>query len=205
MAVKRRATFHHGDLRRALLDATLQLAAKRGAAGVTLREAARVAGVSQTAPYRHFVDKEAMLVAASEEGLELMRRWLADTVGEPSADPRRRIVEMLGAYVAFAVTHTAYFRLMFGLGSPPKAAGPTLQARARVVFQLLFGAVGECLARGVLRPADPRTTTFQLWALAHGIATLVIERQTQHLAILASDAAAIARASVEALLVGLGP
>jgi AcrR family transcriptional regulator len=199
----RRASYHHGDLQRALIDATLRLAGERGAPGVTLREVARVAGVSQTAPYRHFADKTAMLAAASEEGFVMLREAMRDAAAPFAADPRRRVVELGIAYVQFAVTHVSHFRLMFGHGSPPKAVAAALQARAREAFQLMFVAVGECLARKILRPTDHRTTMLQIWAIGHGIATLIIERQTLHLGVTAAEAAAIARAAFDAQLAGL--
>src|SRR5262245_19114428 len=106
----KKRSYHHGDLRRALLDATVRLAGKHGASGVTLREAARLAGVSQTAPYRHFADKTAMLAAASEEGFVRLAEWVAPAV--EIEDPARRIAALCTRYVEFAVEHTDWFRLM---------------------------------------------------------------------------------------------
>jgi AcrR family transcriptional regulator len=193
---KNRVTYHHGDLRRALLDATVHLAGELGAAGVTLRAAARVAGVSQTAPYRHIADKTAMLAAASEEGHLLLAESLETAAA--IADPARRILALCVCYVEFAITHADRFRLMFGQGSPPKAAAAALQARARHVFQLLLTAVQQWLAGR--RRLDPRATMFKLWALAHGVATLTIERQ---IGFEPDNAAAIAHSGLEALMAGL--
>lgn len=200
---RRRASYHHGDLRRALLDATLRLAETQGPAGVTLREAARLAGVSQTAPYRHFADKTAMLAAASEEGFVILRQAMEQAGAPFAGDPRRRIVEYGVAYVRFAVTHPAYFRLMYGHGSAAKAVTRELQARARETFQMFFQSVGECLARRILRRDDQRVLTYELWSLGHGLATLVLDRQTLHLDVDAANAPEHARAAMNALLSGL--
>src|SRR5258706_13131381 len=104
-----RRSYHHGDLRRALIDATLQLAVERGAAGVTLREAARVAGVSQTAPYRHFADKTDMLAAASEEGFVILAEFMRQAAGPP-AEPPQRLAALGVAYVEFDVEDDATLR-----------------------------------------------------------------------------------------------
>src|SRR6185436_18975083 len=131
--------YHHGNLRRALLDATVELAADVGAAGVTLREAARLAGVSQTAPYRHFNDKQEMLAAAAEEGMVLLLEALQAGIRGAKGDPDAELVAISVAYVRFALDHTRYFRLMFGHGSPHKSVTPGLQQAVRAVFQLLLG------------------------------------------------------------------
>src|SRR5688500_11737827 len=81
MGRRPREGYHHGDLRRALLDATLRLAAEKSPAGVSLRESAREAGVSPAAPYRHFQDKQNMLAAAAEEGF----RILLERIGRSAA------------------------------------------------------------------------------------------------------------------------
>ena len=165
MPTARKQPYHHGDLRRALLDATLALAGERGAAGVTLREVARVAGVSQTAPYRHFPDKLAMLAAASEEGFALLNAALRAALKASKSDPHAELLTLGASYVRFALDHAAHFRLMFGHGSPPKAAAAGLQQAAQEVFQLFFGTVARCLGK---KPSGRvvRQVVFRIWALA---------------------------------------
>jgi AcrR family transcriptional regulator len=185
--------YHHGDLRRALLDATLALADEKGAATVTLREVAGLAGVSQTAPYRHFADKTAMLAAASEEGFVLLREMMIEA--SLPTEPRARVIALGVTYVEFAVSHRSHFRLMFGQGSPAKATQKGLQARARDLFQLVLAAVTEWQPR-----RDARSATIQIWALCHGMANLTIERQLGMTAALASSST---RSALAALLDGL--
>src|SRR5262245_23788463 len=104
--------YHHGDLRRALLDAALEILAEGGAAGLTLREVARRAGVTHAAPYRHFEDKAALLAAVAEEGFRAVyAEMLARS--ERVKDPVERLYQIGAAYVLFAVTHPAHFRVMF--------------------------------------------------------------------------------------------
>ena len=188
------ADYHHGDLRRALLDATLALAEEYGAAGVTLRQAAERAGVSQTAPYRHFADKTAMLAAVSEEGFRLLyARMLAVS---QAARPMRQIAAWAACYVEFAVTHTAYFRLMFGQGSAQKSTSIALQAAARDTYQLLFQTVKKRVK------ADPRQLALEVWSLAHGMAVLAVDGQTRFLGQPPANMAEAAQAAVVALLAG---
>src|SRR5688500_14715425 len=86
----RKDAYHHGDLRRALLDATLLLVEEHGLHGFTLRAAARAAGVTPGASYHHFADKEALLAAVAEEGFALFRSALEAAIDEPAASPRER-------------------------------------------------------------------------------------------------------------------
>ena len=198
----RRKSYHHGDLRRALLDATLSLAAELGPAGVTLRQVADRAGVSQTAPYRHFDDKAAMLAAASEEGFRLLHARMTEAARPFTADPMRRIGAWGRCYVDFAVAHTAHFRLMFGQGSPQKSATEALQAAARETFQLLFQTVESGARTARLRAADTRELALKIWSLAHGIAVLAIDGQTVFLGVPRERAGGVAERAVTALLAG---
>src|SRR5215212_2074093 len=102
MLRRARRAYHHGDLRRALLDATLELAFERSPAAVSLREAARKAGVSQAAPYRHFRDKLEMLAAASQEGFELSLAAV-QAAALDARSPREQLVDWAALYVRFAV------------------------------------------------------------------------------------------------------
>ena len=203
LMTRRRRSYHHGDLRRALLDATLALAQEHGADGVTLRQAAERAGVSQTAPYRHFADKAALLAAASEEGFHLLRAQMLEAARGLAADPLRRIGAWAGCYVDFAVTHAAHFRLMFGQGSPHKSTTDALQGAARDTFQLLLQTVERYLRTGKHRSAAPREVSMRVWAVAHGMAMLAIECQTLFLGVPATGVSAVAQSAVTTLLAGV--
>ena len=172
-----RTSYHHGDLRRALLDATLTVAGELGPAGVTLRQVADRAGVSQTAPYRHFVDKAAMLAAASEEGFRLLHARMLEA-SRLADGPMQRLGAWASGYVEFAVAHDAHFRLMFGQGSPQKSTTDALQAAARDTFQLLFRTVEGGVRTGRLRSVETRELALNVWSVAHGIAALAIDGQT---------------------------
>lgn len=182
MARRSRKPYHHGDLRRGLLDATLDLAREKSPAGVSLREAATLAGVSQAAPYRHFADKQAMLAAAAEEGFrQLLER--VERLGLAERTPAERLLDWVELYVRFAVEQPAHFRLMHGQGSPPKSASPTLQAAARDTFQAFFRTVSGVTAPWRLDETAQREVALELWSIAHGMAMLALDQQTLFLGI----------------------
>ncbi|MBV8186046.1 MAG: helix-turn-helix transcriptional regulator, partial [Alphaproteobacteria bacterium] len=109
-----RQSYHHGDLRAALLAAAARLLEKEGAEAVSFRAIAREVGVSQTAPYNHFESKEHLLATVAEDGFRsfvVLQRAAART-----RSPRRRLQALGRAYVAFASAHPQLYRLMFGVG-----------------------------------------------------------------------------------------
>jgi AcrR family transcriptional regulator len=161
--------YHHGDLRAALVGAALALIDEHGVKGFALKDAAKAAGVSTAAPYRHFVDKEALLQAIEDEGFALFNAALAAAyAGKERLD--QRIVEMGVAYVRFALEHPAHFRVMFGAGTG-KYTGPAGEnARG---FLLLVDAVTA------LHPDAPEEMRGDLvltaWSVVHGFALLQLD------------------------------
>ena len=171
------AAYHHGDLRRALIEVALELVRTRGSQGLTLRGVARLAGVSPAAPYRHFANKDALLAAVAEEGFRHLSRTLQGAAEQAGNDPALRFRRMGVAYVQFACGQASQYSLMFGRGGPDKGRFATLDAAANEAFELLVGAVAQCQTAEVIRPADPRDFALAAWALMHGLATLAIEGQ----------------------------
>lgn len=165
--------YHHGNLRAALVEAGLQLVEETGVAALTLREAARRAEVSQTAPYRHFVDKEALLVAVAAAGFQELRRTLSAAAAGVE-DPGRRLRLLGQAYVQFALHHPGLFRLMFGAGTSNKQPYPVLQQAAQAAYALLENAMRTYLG-GDSR--DAAVATVAAWSLVHGLAALLLDRQ----------------------------
>src|SRR5262245_1947757 len=129
--------YHHGDLRRALLDATLRLVEQRGPQGFTLRAAARAAGVSPGAPYHHFQGKDALLAAVAEEGFELFGSTLHEAAQKPAPDPRLRAQNVGVAYVLFAIDHPTRFRVMLGYGVQSRMQHGKLAGVALSAYQLV--------------------------------------------------------------------
>ena len=168
----RRDSYHHGDLKRALSSAALSLVAEKGPKGFTLTEAARRAGVSAAAPYRHFADKAALLATVAEQGFRDLHAELA-AAADAAPDPKGRVVELGRAYVRWAVAHPDHYRVMFG-AELSKADHPGLAVAGEQAFGDLLDAVATCQAAGIVDGQDPRELAAPLWSLVHGVASLAI-------------------------------
>ncbi|OBG98463.1 TetR family transcriptional regulator [Mycobacterium sp. E3251] len=167
----RRDSYHHGDLKRALTSAALSLVAEKGPKGFTLTEAARRAGVSAAAPYRHFADKAALLATVAEQGFRDLHAELAAAGATP--DPKDRVVELGRAYVRWAVAHPDHYRVMFG-AELSKADHPDLAVAGERAFADLLDAIVTCQQAGIVGGQDPRELAAPLWSLVHGVASLAI-------------------------------
>lgn len=179
-----RASYHHGDLRRALLEAALDLVSRRGAEAFSLREAARAVGVSPAAAYRHFQDKAALLYALALAGMArlgaAMGRAMARVPGIPGSPARAAgdLAALGEAYVEFAVRHPAQFRVMFGPWCEQVAPqDPAVRAGlgGPDPYQLLVDALDAMVRSGAMAPAARQGAEVAAWAAVHGLATLLVE------------------------------
>lgn len=167
-------TYHHGDLRRALLDATARLVQKEGAAKVSLRAVAREAGVSAAAPYHHFEDREAMLSEVAAEGFVRMEEGMeAAAAGSGAAEPLARLQSAGIAYVRFAVENPEVFRLMFGGLLSDRSRFPALQAAAASALAALRRLMGP--RERMVEPNGLPPAVLAAWSTVHGLAFLAIE------------------------------
>jgi AcrR family transcriptional regulator len=164
--------YHHGNLREALIRAALELIAKKGTAGFTFAEAARFAGVSPAAPYRHFRDRDQLMASVALRGFEqfagaLTRAWDG---GRPDAFVA---LERLGkAYLEFARTQPAFYSAMFEAGGPV-AANPVLREAGERAFAVLRGAADKiCAAMPSACRPPALMIALHIWAMAHGVASL---------------------------------
>ena len=160
-----------------MLDAALGLVEEEGASALTLRAAARRAGVSQAAPYRHFACKEALLAAVAEEGFRTMGQAMREARAAEGDDPLARFRALGLAYVDFAMTHPAHFRVMFGRAAANRSAYPSLQEAAGETFDLLVTAIADCQRAGLVRPGDPVELALAAWSATHGLASLWVDGQ----------------------------
>ncbi len=180
-AENRRDSYHHGDLKRALTSAALSLVAERGPKGFTLTEAARRAGVSAAAPYRHFADKAHLLATVAEQGfLELHTALTA--AADAASEPAEELAAIGRAYVRWAVTHPDHYRVMFGADTS-KADHPNLALAAGRAFDVLLAAITRCQDEGKMRGGKPREIAGPLWSLVHGIASLAIDGELRNVGI----------------------
>jgi AcrR family transcriptional regulator len=199
-AKKPRARYHHGDLRRALLQAAVRTLQKQGFAALTLRAVGDELGVSRSALYRHFADKSALLTAVASEGFRMLRVELL-AAWEAGGKGRRGFEAMGEAYVRFALQNPWHYRVMFGGGFEIDASVPELNEAGAGAFSALVDALVEQQAQGLVRPDDPQTQANFVWAVVHGVAMLAIDGNLEHQA---ADVGALTRYAVERLRTGIG-
>ena len=176
-AGRRRQRYHHGNLPRALLAAAVRLVETEGVDALTLRGAARRAGVSQAAPYRHFADKQALLAAVAEEGFRSLTEAMRQASAPHEGDPLGRFRALGHAYVGFATAHPALYRVMFGQAAADRSAYPSLGAAAEETFGLLVAAIRDCQRAGLVRPGDPEELALAAWSASHGLSSLAVDGQ----------------------------
>ena len=166
--------YHHGDLRRALLDSALAIIEEQDIAALSLRQVARRVGVSHTAPYRHFADKEALLAAVAEEGFQEFCRYL-----EKARDAESTSLNQLQttgiAYVEYALRYPTHYRVMFGSYCADEDAFPSLTTRANQSFQILVNIIEAGQAKKEIKPGEAQLLALANWSLVHGLAMLLID------------------------------
>ena len=186
--MKPRRPYHHGDLRQALVDAAIDLLRESGPEALTLRGAARAAGVSQAAPYRHFKDRRALVAAVADDGFRRLRLAMSEgaSPSPPKRGARKRqstrdaasgLRQLAIEYVGFAHEHPAEYRVMFGAEILTDDDYTELRDSSRAVFDLLSGGIAALQERGVIRKGDPDTMAIGAWAMMHGLVMLSLDRQ----------------------------
>lgn len=174
-----RATYHHGDLRRALLGATEAILAEVGPEGFTLREAARRVGVDHRAAYRHFEDKEALLAAVAEEGYrELVEATERELAMIAPGDVLERLRAIGRAYTSFAAEHPGRYRVMTGPRLNESGRFPSLEAPIAAALAIVVREIDAGARAGVIDATlDTTEVALALWATMHGLASLVLSRR----------------------------
>ena len=170
--------YHHGDLRRALVEEALRTIQADGIDQLTLRAVGERLGVSRTALYRHFSDKQALLAAVGGEGFRTLAGALT-AAWEQHGRGRAGFEAMGYAYVRFAADHPSHYRVMFGRFRESCSKDEALVHEARAAFQVLVDALVTLQESGVVRADDPQLQARFVWANVHGIAMLVIDGQLQ--------------------------
>ena len=176
MAVRKSAkkSYHHGNLREHLISAALEIVAESGTGALSLREAARRAGVSHTAPYRHFDSKGALIAAVAGEGFRALHDAVEAAMAAAPDEPVARLAVSGVAYVTFAAHHPAHFRVMFGPDCDLEDY-PESRDIAVAAFQQLLDAVIACQAAGALRAGDPLALARVAWSQVHGLSALIVD------------------------------
>ena len=173
-APRKADAYHHGDLPRAMLLEAVKTIQRRGVDALTLRSVGENLGVSRTALYRHFANKEALLGAVAHDGFRKLRKELFDA-WDLTGRGRPGFEAMGSAYVSFAVRHPSHYRVMFGgvLRSGDAALPPgdkTVDA-----FGVLVDALIELQAGGLVRGDPPEQLALFVWSVVHGVAMLALD------------------------------
>ncbi len=169
--------YHHGDLRAALLAEAAAMIAEGGAASITMRALGRRLGVSRAAPYRHFADKTALLVAVAAAGFNRLKARLQTIDAGAPRSSVERLRRMGEEYVRFALENPAHYRLMYGKEALTREDQPELREAANAMFEQFVGVIQAYQRSGAIKRQDPRAQAYVAWSAVHGLASLVIEGQ----------------------------
>ncbi len=195
----RARSYHHGDLRPALLAAALRLLEERDPGDLSLRAIAREAGVSRAAPYHHFADREALLAAVAAEGFRALRAAMMERLEAAAGTPLERMREMGVAYVVFAVRHPQLYRLMFGGEFRNRESHAELVRESAEAYAALGTAMGNSMPAGSGGGGEPDAFALSAWALVHGLAMLVVDRRVGVPDMSDEQVEALARRTIEVL------
>ena len=167
--------YHHGNLRAALIEASLELIQEKGARALTLREVASAVGVSRMAPYRHFTNRSDLLWEISEAGFGKFADALETAKAGAPADFASQLDAMALAYVRFSMQHQAYYEIMFGHPVEAEQGSKRSSPNGERAFGILLQTVLDGQASGAVRDQDPMLLARAVWSLVHGISTLRLE------------------------------
>jgi AcrR family transcriptional regulator len=168
--------YHHGDLRRALIQEAVHTIQVKGVDAVTLRAVGHTLGVSRTALYRHFADKSALLAAVAGDGFRTFRLQLVEAWEKGGRDVEA--FEAMGAaYVRFAIANPSHYRVMFGGFVRDGATDPELAEECAAALQALVDALVALQQKELARRDEPLLVARFIWAAMHGIAMLAIDGQ----------------------------
>ncbi len=193
--------YHHGDLRNALISIATELLAEDGLHALSLRKMAQRAGVSHNAPYMHFADKEAVLVAIAEEGFRLLAVDVESAIAQAGSSTREQLIVASQAYVRFALGRPDHVQVMFRPVDQVKYS--SLVEISQSSLNRLFELVKSGQERGELNSGDTQAMTKAIWAMAHGISAIAIAYQASIMSSAESSTEDVTSMFVSFLLDGL--
>jgi AcrR family transcriptional regulator len=170
-------TYHHGNLKEALISAGLEILSEKGIEGLSLRNVAKKVGVSHTAPYNHFIDKQELLAAISTVGHEQLHQVLLDTFEKNKHSSNDIIIEIAWAYLQFALDDPGKFKLMFSGALEEERDHPEYVEISRKNISLFEEIIVYCQNKGQMGEGKVKSIAIRLWSLVHGFAYLVLEDQ----------------------------
>lgn len=195
--------YHHGDLREEILCAATTLLEESNIAALSLRAVAKKVGVSHTAPYRHFKDKESLLAGIAGVGFDMLGAQLALAVASHPGDPAAQLQEAGQQYMKSALKHPQCTQLMFGAILPCNDTYPALRASGDAAFDGLKMIIEEGQDAGVFKAGDIELLALSVWSGIHGLSLLVIGGNLPEILSLEIDSAALTNAITTNMLEGL--
>jgi AcrR family transcriptional regulator len=196
--------YHHGDLRRALIEAALRLAEEGGAEQVSVREAARRAGVSAGAPFRHFETRDALMTAVAEEAQRRFRAEIDVALAEaPAGDSLRRFRAFGLAYLRWAMRNPAHFEIISGGRHFDHAGAAGLSRDNAELIDMTERMLADALAQGQLGPSDLKTVLIAGRALVYGFARMNLDRHFPRWGVADNDIERTAEAVLDLFIDGI--
>jgi AcrR family transcriptional regulator len=172
--------YHHGDLKNALISAGIEILAEDGENGLSLRKVAGRAGVSHSAPYAHFADKQALIAAISTEGYRRLYEKLIAVTQTYPGDPLCQLVETAWVYTRFAMDDTAHFKITFSGIIEKEKDYPEFVEMSKRSFSVVEAIVKTCQEAGVLEAGPTDAVAVSVWSMVHGFVSLLLENQISH-------------------------
>ncbi len=176
----RKKAYHHGDLKNALIEAGADILSKDGVSGLSLRKVAQQAGVSHTAPYAHFADKQALIAAISTDGFRRLYEVILAAAEQYDGDPARQLIEGAWAYVQFALSDTDHFKITMSGVVEKEKDYPAFVEMSKRSFALVVQIVEACQQAKVLKRGPSDLIAVGVWSLIHGFVSLILEDQISH-------------------------
>jgi AcrR family transcriptional regulator len=167
-------SYHHGDLKAALVAAATRLIEERGPTALSLRGVASTVGVSHGAPYRHFRSKQALLEAVAIEGFRELGEALDAVIEQTPDDPRQQMIDAGAVYVREAIDNAQRAQLMFGGLFHQGDSSPALRDAAEAAFSRCIGIIRRGQRQGVFRSGPSKGLVMAYWTASHGLAMLLI-------------------------------
>ena len=196
--------YHHGDLRRVLIDAALKLAEEGGPEAVSVREAARRAGVSAGAPFRHFTSRSALMTAVAEEAQGRFRAEIERALaGTPANDPLKRFRNFGIAYLRWAMKNPAHFEIISSGRHFDHDAAAALSRDNAELVALTERMLTEAFEKGQLRPADLKQVKIAGRALVYGFARMNVDGHFPRWGVAKRDIEAMAEAVIDLFIKGI--
>ena len=172
MRIKKKLTYHHGHLRRLIMDISINTIEQQGVEGINFRALSVMTGVSPGAPYHHFEDRPALVLALAQEGFELLEAAMVKTSQTIKNNPIEKLEALANTYLHFAVSHPGYFKVMFRADAVSNAH-EVLTHPTKLMFECLCNAIEESQKQGTAPQGETLPLALLFWSTIHGLATLL--------------------------------